>query len=116
MKGMRVCPKCGYKDDPNWRQSNFKWNADFTEFSNFQQMYPEMAKQILQTKWQEDDYFLYKLTKGMKVIRMAKFEYTKEMYNLHGLTESAKKKRLSRYHIGNIAKQTKLLEVTSNSV
>jgi len=29
---MRVCPKCGYKDNPQWRHSRFDYNADYMRF------------------------------------------------------------------------------------
>jgi hypothetical protein len=29
---MRVCPKCGYKDNPLWQHSRFDYNADYMRF------------------------------------------------------------------------------------
>lgn len=29
---MRVCPKCGYRENPLWRHSRFDFNADYMRF------------------------------------------------------------------------------------
>ena len=29
---MRICPKCGYRENPNWRHSRFDFNADYMRF------------------------------------------------------------------------------------
>jgi len=29
---MRVCPKCGFEDNPQWRHSRFDFNADYMLF------------------------------------------------------------------------------------
>ena len=31
---MRICPKCGYVDPPEWRHSRFDFNADYCRFDN----------------------------------------------------------------------------------
>ena len=29
---MRICPNCGFKDNPQWRHSRFDYNADYMRF------------------------------------------------------------------------------------
>jgi len=29
---MRVCPECGYQDNPKWKHSRFDFNADYMRF------------------------------------------------------------------------------------
>jgi len=29
---MRVCPRCGYEDNPLWRNSRFDWNSEYMEW------------------------------------------------------------------------------------
>jgi hypothetical protein len=38
---MRVCPKCGYKDNPQWRHSRFDFNADYMRFDEAEKI-PEL--------------------------------------------------------------------------
>lgn len=94
---MRVCkcPNCGeiIVDNPLWRPSGFKWGVDFTSIENFAIIDPALAKALKQNgKWCEDDLYIYRLSKHGNVSRMAKLEYTKETFLLHGLTDSASHK------------------------
>lgn len=31
---MKVCPKCGYRENPQWRYSRFDFNADYLRFED----------------------------------------------------------------------------------
>lgn len=91
---MRVCkcPKCGeiIVDNPLWRPSGFKWGVDHMKIDDFRNEYPELAKKLeADGKWTEDELYLYRISKFGNVSRMAKLEYTKETFLLHGLTDSA---------------------------
>lgn len=91
---MRVCkcPKCGevIVDNPLWRPSGFKWGVDHTSLENFMMIDAALAEKLKEDgKWTEDELYIYRLSKYGNVSRMAKLEYTKETFLLHGLTDSA---------------------------
>jgi hypothetical protein len=117
---MRVCkcPKCGeiIVDNPLWRPSGFKWGVDFIPLEDFRTINPELAKILETEQWTEDDLYLYRISKNKNVSRMAKMEYTKETFLLHGLTDSASHKNPypKKYHYEKLKKdaQTKLLTVS----
>jgi len=115
---MRVCkcPKCGeiIVDNPLWRPSGFKWGADHTNIEDFKQISPELAEQIqiAKDKWTEDELHLYHLSKYGNVTRIAKLEYTRESFMLHGLTDSATHRNPfpKKFHYEKLKKQRHLLE------
>lgn len=37
---MRVCSKCGHRDNPYWRASRFDYNADYMKEEDFAVQYP----------------------------------------------------------------------------
>lgn len=114
---MRVCkcPRCGeiIVDDPLWRPSGFKWGVDFTPLEDFKTINPELAKVLETEQWTEDELYLYRVSKNKTVSRMAKMEYTKETFLLHGLTDSASHKNPwpKKFHYEKLRKesQTKLV-------
>ena len=116
---MRVCkcPNCGkiIVDNPLWRPSGFKWGVDFTSFEDFQIIDAELAKKLKEDgQWAEDELNFYRLSKYGNVSRMAKIEYTKETFLLHGLTDSATHKNPfpKNFHYEKLKKQRRLLEVS----
>ena len=108
---MRVCkcPKCGeiIVDNPLWRPSGFKWGVDFCNYSDFCEMHPCLAEYLKPAGWVEDELYIYRRSKTNKVYRMAKMEYTKESFMLHGLTDSATHKNPypKNYHYERLRKQ-----------
>lgn len=40
---MKICPKCGYRDNPYWRHSRFDYDADYMRYEDFVQEYPALA-------------------------------------------------------------------------
>lgn len=108
---MRVCkcPDCGkvIVDNPLWRPSGFKWGVDFCSLDDFKTINPELAEKLKTEQWVEDELYLYHRSKTGKVYRMAKMEYTKESFMLHGLTESATHKNPypKNYHYEHLRKQ-----------
>jgi hypothetical protein len=115
------CPGCGQiiVDDPRWRPSGFKWGVDFCDFEDFKDMMPQLAEKLKPGGWVEDELYLYRRSKTNKVYRMAKMEYTKESFMLHGLTESATHKNPwpKNYHYEILRKQgrKKLDEFAGNN-
>lgn len=113
---MRVCkcPDCGkiIVDDPLWRPSGFKWGVDFCALTDFKTINPVLAEQLKDEQWVEDELYLYRKSKTNKVYRMAKMEYTKESFMLHGLTESATHKNPfpKNYHYELLRKRGKKLD------
>ena len=108
---MRVCkcPDCGkiIVDNPLWRPSGFKWGVDFCNFEDFLQMKPKLAADLKPKGWVEDELYLYRRSKPGKVYRMAKMEYTRESFLLHGLTDSATHKNPypKNYHFEKLRKR-----------
>ena len=70
---MRVCPKCGHIDPPDWRHSKYSYWIDQTEYAQWLSMgYPEIPKG---GKW-EDEINVYRRTKKSgRVERKAKVDY-----------------------------------------
>ena len=117
---MRVCkcPNCGtvIVDNPLWRPSGFKWGVDFCSLEDFKTISADLAEKIKDTQWVEDELYLYRRSKNNIISRMAKLEYTKETFLLHGLTDSASHKNPwpKSYHYEVLRKQEKLQDFSSN--
>ena len=118
---MRVCkcPKCGeiIIDDPLWRPSGFKWGVDHCTLEDFAKINPVLAEQIKDKQWIEDELYLYRRSKNNNISRMAKLEYTKETFLLHGLTDSASHKNPwpKNYHYEILRKQNQTTLQLNNS-
>ncbi len=110
---MRVCkcPKCGeiIVDDPYWRPSGFKWGIDFTSFENFEIMFPVMASKIKGEKWQEDELYLYHISKNGNVSRAAKLEYDKKSF-MGKITDSPNKSNpwVNKFHVEKLKKENQI--------
>lgn len=37
---MKICPKCGHRDNPYWRYSRFDYNTEYMEEEEFMREYP----------------------------------------------------------------------------
>lgn len=73
---MRVCPKCGYIDPPEWRHSKYSYWIDWTELPHFKNLEPSLAEIIVKTGNTEDLNYIYRLMKhGQSVERKAKIDY-----------------------------------------
>ncbi len=73
----------------------------------------ELAQKLKENgQWIEDELYLYRLSKNGNVSRMAKLEYMKETFLLHGLTESVAHKNPfpNKFHYEILKKQRRLLE------
>jgi len=94
-------------DNPLWRPSGFKWGVDFCNFEDFKSINPELAEKLKPRDWVEDELYIYRRSRTNKVYRMAKLEYTKESFMLHGLTDSATHRNPfpKNYHYERLRKQ-----------
>lgn len=74
---MRVCPKCGFIDPPEWRHSKYSYWIDFCEVEHFREMHPTLLENLLKgAKIVEDSNYVYRLTKNKaKVERKALVDY-----------------------------------------
>lgn len=71
---MRVCPKCGFKDPPEWRNLRFQLFTEYTEFESFNRLYPELAAALLENpKIVFDEHHAYHLTRSNHVHRLPKY-------------------------------------------
>lgn len=43
---MRMCPECGYRDNPYWRNSRFDFNAEYMARLDFQREFPKIWEQL----------------------------------------------------------------------
>jgi len=75
---MRVCPKCGYVDPPEWRHSRFSYWIDLCNWIDFKKLHLELAKELERNPKivVEDKNYLYRVEKTMNfVFRKAKVDY-----------------------------------------
>jgi hypothetical protein len=77
---MRICPNCGFRDNPLWRHSRFEFNADYMSWDDFQTEFQELAK-LLEGRKNHDpvergSYFYYRRgTSGIEVYRVPKEDF-----------------------------------------
>jgi len=76
---MRVCPKCGFHDPPEWKNLHFQLYHEYITFEDFQQLYPTLAERLLEIQKAAgtkniifDEYTAYHLTKAGYVHRVPK--------------------------------------------
>ena len=101
---MRVCPKCGYRDLPVWRNAWHKRFTDVTRIGDLEIFSPELYKKILDSpKFYTDGLYNYKLSKRGYVIRILKE---------HAISSgSCEEPHRERWRPAPSIHQTKLLEV-----
>src|SRR3990170_1454528 len=47
---MKICPNCGFQDDPAWRNRHYDPHAEIMNWDDFQAKYPEIAKVLEERK------------------------------------------------------------------
>lgn len=73
---MRVCPKCGYVDPPEWKHSKYSYWIDNCLFEDFKEMNPDLAKVLEVEGHTKDAHYVYRLTKNKRrVERKAIVDY-----------------------------------------
>lgn len=73
---MRVCPKCGFIDPPQWKHSKYSYWIDNIRLEDFRELYPELAKELEATLTARDKDYIYRITKNKsRVERKAIVDY-----------------------------------------
>lgn len=73
---MRVCPKCGHVDPPEWRHMRWSYWIDFCTMEDFQRLKPILAERLNNgEKLVEDEYYVYRLSRSHVVHRKALVDY-----------------------------------------
>lgn len=76
---MRVCPKCGFVDPPEWKNLHFQLYHEYMTLEDFKQLYPQMAELLLEQQqkvgtkniiFDEKKHHAYHLTKASYVHRV----------------------------------------------
>lgn len=78
---MKICPKCGERDNPYWRHSRFDFNADYMSEADFQREYPNLYKGLPEKPYKLfwSPYIYYRRGKKEKqVYRVAMEDYKVE--------------------------------------
>ena len=75
-KKMRVCPKCGFVDPPEWKHSKYSYWIDNIRVEDFRRLSPTLAKILEAQGFGEDEYYIYRITKNKtRIERKAKVDY-----------------------------------------
>jgi len=80
---MRICPKCGYTDPPEWRHSKYSYWIDFCTWEDFKRLHPGLSEKLkCPGEKIEDENFVYRRNQnGRYVERKAKIDYN-DQFNL----------------------------------
>jgi len=71
---MKICPKCGFVDPPEWRNLHFQLYTEYMKLEDFEQLYPQLAAQLKANPYIIfDKYNAYHLTKAGYVHRVPKY-------------------------------------------
>ena len=110
----RVCPKCGYRDLPIWRNSRFYFNVDIARIEDIEYWDSSLATAIKKGNFYEDGVFSYILQKDGMVLRKETELLNKDV---QGNDMVSKKEKWFQTTVEKRRKfvdsrQTKLLEVT----
>lgn len=120
---MRVCPKCGFIDPPEWKHCKFSYHIDSISFESFCSLYPDLAQRLKTggAITDDNDYY-YRLSKSLQVVmRKAKIEWTENQSNPFGAEKYERFKHgtknweahdVRKYWLKVNPKQSRLLEVS----
>ena len=78
---MKICPRCGHRDNPFWKHSRFDYNADYMREEDFKKEYPILYSWLPpKPKYLKyNEYVYYRRGKKEKqVYRVAKEDYKVE--------------------------------------
>ena len=78
---MRVCPECGYTQEPYWLYSRYCVNMDWCYYNDFKNLKPDLALKLETNREVKDKTFIYRRggKNGVAVERM-----DIEFHHLHG--------------------------------
>ncbi len=112
---MRVCPNCGHRDLPFWRNSRFYFNVDVARLDDLDVWGLEfLVAKLKEDGYYEDGHFAYLLGSGGKVVLRKEIELLNK--DTQGNEATAKKEKWFQISIEKARKrkdssQTKLLKV-----
>ena len=75
---MRVCPKCGYIDPPEWRHLRWSYWIDFCTREDFSRLQPNIMARLLNgEKLAKDkaEIYIYRLSGSNNIHRKALIDY-----------------------------------------
>ena len=67
---MRVCPKCGYSENPLWNQSRFAANQMFMRKEDFQREYPDLWELVDKEKQVQQGNYIYLRGRSVYIKRL----------------------------------------------
>jgi len=70
---MRICPECGYEDNPLWENDRFKRDLQVMRLEDFKRQYPHLAQRIENEDYVQEGQFVYHKT-SQYVLRKEPFE------------------------------------------
>lgn len=81
---MKVCPKCGYREPPIWLNHQFQQHVTYARVEDFEQYYPNLAKQIVKAGYVTSDEYCYyrRSKKGAPFIHRWSKEYGPKGFHL----------------------------------
>lgn len=90
---MKVCPKCGYRDPPEWRNLHFQLYTEYMEMEEFERLYPDLAERLKSNPYLvQDQHNAYHLTKAGYVHRVPnELIFNRKWYHGSNTTEKPKK-------------------------
>jgi len=83
---MRICPKCGFVDPPEWKNLHFQLYHEYMIFDDFQRLYPQLAARLKQNPkiiFDDKKQNAYHLTKAGYVHRVPAYLITDEKKWFH---------------------------------
>ena len=73
---MRVCPKCGFVNPPEWKHSKWSYWRDTCLLDDLKNLNPSLAKGLEAQGHAKDENYVYRLTKNKRrVERKAILDY-----------------------------------------
>jgi hypothetical protein len=58
---MKVCPKCGYRDNPIWLNHQYQLHIEYCFLEQFNEAYPNLTMKM-RGEITEDDFYYYRVT------------------------------------------------------
>ena len=94
---MRVCPECGYSDNPLWENCRFKRDLQIMRIEDFKQNYPELAEKVEREKYLRDGQFVYHKT-SKYVLRKEPMDFNQPFWEMFEAHKDAKRDMAHYYN------------------
>ena len=114
---MRVCPKCGYSDNPLWENCRFKRDLQVMRIEDFKCHYPDLAKRIEEEPYVQDGQFVYHKTGKFYVLRKEPMDFNQPFWeNFEAKGRKRKLRDMAHFYNARRLKiQSRLLEEAHKS-